>query len=150
MKKLFVILGISLALAACGGNKDKSATSAGNSEADSAKATDQAAVAHNSDAANDTAVNNIGTTKAAGTPDNKGEALMANNDCNTCHNAQSKVIGPALVDIAKKYKESDVDMLAKKVIAGGSGNWGTVPMTAHPDLSMDDAKAMVKYILTIK
>ena len=151
MKKVFFILTISVAfLAACGGNNDKSTTSAGNSEADSAKSADQSAVAHNSDAANDTTVNNIGTTKAPGTPDNKGEALMANNDCNTCHNAQSKVIGPAFVDIAKKYKDSDVEMLAKKVISGGSGNWGTVPMTPHPDLSLDDAKEMVKYILTVK
>ena len=147
MKKIFVILGISLALAACGGADKKPA---GGSEADSAQSADQNAVAHNSDAAQDTAVNNIGTTKAAGTPDNKGEALMANSDCNTCHNAQSKIIGPALVDIAKKYKESDVDMLADKVIKGGSGNWGTVPMTAHPDLAVADAKEMVKYILSVK
>ncbi|GGH02059.1 c-type cytochrome [Mucilaginibacter phyllosphaerae] len=148
MKKIFVILAISLAMAACGG-ADKSQP-AGGSEADSAKSADQNAVAHNSDAAQDTAVNNIGTTKAAGTPDNKGEALMAASDCNTCHNAQSKVIGPALVDIAKKYKESDIDMLAEKVIKGGSGNWGTVGMTAHPDLPVADAKEMVKYILTVK
>ncbi|MBB5394023.1 MULTISPECIES: c-type cytochrome [unclassified Mucilaginibacter] len=148
MKKIFVILGLSLALAACGGG-DKSKPPGG-SEADSAQATDQAAVAHNSDAANDTAANNIGTTKAAGTPDNKGEALMANNDCNTCHNTNSKVIGPALVDIAKKYTESDIDKLADKVIKGGSGNWGTVPMTAHPDLAVNDAKEMVKYILSVK
>lgn len=148
MKKIFVILGLSLALAACGG-ADKS-TPTGGSEADSAQSANQNAVAHNSDAANDTAVNDIGTTKAAGTPANKGEALMASNDCNTCHNAQSKVIGPALVDIAKKYKESDIDMLAEKVIKGGSGNWGTVSMTAHPDLPLADAKEMVKYILTVK
>jgi cytochrome c len=146
MKKYFVILGISLVIAACGGPKP------GESEgsADSAAATDQNAVAHNSDAAQDTAVNNIGTDKAAGTPESKGAQLMANSDCNSCHNAQSKVVGPALVDIAKKYKSSDVEMLAKKVIAGGSGNWGTVPMTAHPQLSIDDAKEMVSYILTVK
>jgi len=148
MKKIFVILGISLALAACGGSKPGEAD--GGSEADSASANKQAAVAHQSDAAQDTAVSDIGTTKAAGTPSEKGAELMANSDCNTCHNAQSKVIGPALVDIAKKYKSSDVDMLAKKVITGGSGNWGTVAMTPHPQLSTEDAKQMVEYILTVK
>ena len=148
MKKIFVILGISLALAACGGSKPGEAD--GGSEADSASANKQAAAAHQSDAAQDTAVSDIGTTKAAGTPSEKGAELMANSDCNTCHNAQSKIIGPALVDIAKKYKESDVDMLADKVIKGGSGNWGTVPMTAHPDLAVADAKEMVKYILSVK
>jgi cytochrome c len=147
MKKIFVVLGISLALAACGGNKSNTA---GGSEADSANAVNQSAAAHQSEAAEDTAVTDIGTNKASGTPANKGEALIANSDCNTCHNAQSKVIGPAFVDVAKKYKDGDIDMLAKKVISGGSGNWGTVAMTPHPDLPINDAKEMVKYILTIK
>lgn len=145
MKKIFVILGISLALAACGGSKP------GEAEGESATAAnDQSAVAQQSNAAQDTAVSDNGASKAADATGGKGEELMSASDCNTCHNAQSKIIGPALVDIAKKYKASDVDMLAKKVIAGGSGNWGTVPMTAHPQLSMDDAKAMVNYILTVK
>jgi len=40
--------------------------------------------------------------------------------------------------------------LANKVIKGGSGKWGDVPMTPHPQLSMDDAKEMVKYVLSLK
>jgi cytochrome c len=146
MKKVFIVLGISLVIAACGGSKPGEADNG----ADSASAVKQAAAAHQSDAQQDTAVSNIGTDKGAGTPDNKGEQLMANSDCNTCHNAQTKIIGPAFVDIAKKYKSGDEEMLAKKVIAGGSGNWGTVPMTAHPDLSLADAKEMVKYVLSVK
>jgi cytochrome c len=143
MKKVFIILGISLALAACGGNKP-----AEGDKSDSTSASNQGAAAQQPNA--DTSANKIGTDNNSGTPANKGEALMANSDCNTCHNAQSKIIGPALVDIAKKYKESDVDMLADKVIKGGSGNWGTVPMTAHADLPLADAKEMVKYILSVK
>nr|WP_067057015.1 c-type cytochrome [Mucilaginibacter sp. L294] len=143
MKKIFVILGISLVLAACGGNKP-----AEGDKSDSASASNQSAAAQQPNA--DTSANKIGTDNNSGTPGNKGEALMANSDCNTCHNAQSKIIGPALVDIAKKYKESDIDMLADKVIKGGSGNWGTVPMTAHGDLPLADAKEMVKYILSVK
>jgi cytochrome c len=123
MKKVFIILGISLALAACGGGEKAGSDK---KETEAATAGDGAAAAKS------------------------GETLMANSDCNTCHNAQSKIIGPALVDIAKKYKESDVDMLADKIIKGGSGNWGTVPMTAHADLSLADAKEMVKYILSVK
>jgi cytochrome c len=148
MRKIFIILGISLTIAACGGSKPGEAD--GGSEADSASAAKQTAASRQSDAAQDTAVSNIGTTKAAGTADNKGEQLMATSDCKTCHNEKTKVIGPAFADIAAKYKPSDEEMLAKKVIAGGSGNWGTVPMTAHPQLSLDDAKAMVSYILTVK
>lgn len=146
MKKLFVVLGISLALAACGGSKPGEAEGG----EDSASASNQSAVAQQSNAANDTATSDIGTTKAPGTPSEKGAQLMANSDCNTCHSAQSKIIGPALVDIAKKYTTADVDKLAKKVIDGGSGNWGTTPMTSHPQLSMEDAKEMVSYILTVK
>lgn len=146
MKKVFIVLGISLVIAACGGSKPGEAEGT----ADSASAVKQAAAAHQSDAQQDTAVSNIGTDKGAGTPDNKGEQLMANSDCNTCHNAQTKIIGPAFVEIAKKYKSGDEEMLAKKVISGGSGNWGTVPMTAHPDLSLADAKEMVKYVLSVK
>lgn len=123
MKKVFVILGISLALAACGGG-DKT----GSDKKEDAAATEAGGAATAKD----------------------GEALMANSDCNTCHNRDSKVIGPSLVDIAKKYKESDTDMLVEKILKGGSGNWGTVPMTAHADLSKDDAKAMVKYILSVE
>ncbi|MCO5934542.1 cytochrome C552 [Mucilaginibacter sp. RB4R14] len=144
MKKVFVILGISLALAACGGNATQG------DKTDSAASSNNNAVAQQSNAANSTAANKIGTDNNSGTPANKGEALMANSDCNTCHNAQSKVIGPALVDIAKRYKESDIDMLAGKIIKGGSGNWGSVGMTGHPDLPLADAKEMVKYILTVK
>jgi cytochrome c len=147
MKKVFIVLGISLVIAACGGPKP------GESEegtADSANAAQQSAVAHQSDAAQDTAVSKIGTEKTAGTADNKGQQLMASLDCNTCHKEHEKVIGPAFADIAKKYTSADEEMLAKKVIAGGSGNWGTVPMTAHPDLKLEDAKEMVKYVLSVK
>ena len=146
MKKVFIVLGISLVIAACGGTKP------GESEggADIVSANNKAAVATNSNAAQDTAVNKIGTDAPATGASTKGKELMASLDCMTCHNEKTKIIGPAFADIAKKYTESDVETLAKKVISGGSGNWGSVPMTAHPDLKLDDAKEMVKYILTVK
>jgi len=147
MKKVFIVLGISLVIAACGGPKPGESESG---SADSAEATKQSAVAHNSDAAQDTAATNLGTDKAAGTPDDKGAQLVASSDCKTCHSEKAKIVGPAFADIAAKYKSGDEEMLAKKVISGGSGNWGTVPMTAHPDLSIDDAKQMVKYVLSVK
>jgi cytochrome c len=147
MKKIFIILGISLVIAACGGPKP------GESEegsADSVNAHNQTAVAHNSDAAQDTAVSKIGTESTAGTPSEAGKAMMAKLDCMTCHNEKTKIVGPAFVDIAKKYTAADEETLAKKVIAGGAGNWGDIPMTAHPDLKLEDAKEMVKYILSVK
>ena len=78
-----------------------------------------------------------------------GERLMAKSDCRTCHNEQVQTVGPGYVQIAEKYKNipENVEMLAKKIIAGGSGNWGAAAMSAHPDLQPDDAKSMVTYIL---
>lgn len=147
MRKIFIILGIALTIAACGGSKPGEAEGG---SADSTSASNKTAVTSETNAANDTAVNKIGTDSNAGSSSAKGAALMAASDCNTCHNEKSKVIGPALVDIAKKYTAADVETLAKKVISGGSGNWGNVPMTAHPQLSLADAKEMVSYILTVK
>jgi len=83
---------------------------------------------------------------------NPGEKLINKNDCLGCHNKTNKIIGPAYVDIAKKYPatEKNINMLADKIIKGGTGVWGNMPMTAHATLKKDDAKLMVKYILSLK
>jgi len=82
----------------------------------------------------------------------KGLALIAANDCLTCHKVDEKVTGPAYRDVANKYENTpeNVAKLADKVIKGGSGNWGTIPMTPHPALSEADAQQMVKYILLLR
>ena len=41
-------------------------------------------------------------------------------------------------------------MLATKVIKGGSGNWGAIPMSPHPQLKQEDVESMIKYILLLK
>jgi cytochrome c len=147
MKKVFVILGLSLILAACGNGKSGSSSSA-----DSTAAANKTAVATNSDAAQDTAASHNGTEKTAGTPTAAGAQLIAKADCLGCHKEQEKLIGPAYADVAKKYTASPavIDTLCKKIINGGKGNWGDVPMSAHASLSMDDARIMVKYILSLK
>ena len=75
-------------------------------------------------------------------------ALMAKSDCNTCHNEEVKTVGPAYVDIAKRYSNTaeKSEELVAKIIKGGAGNWGDVPMTPHPDLTEEDALLMVSYI----
>ncbi|MFZ9492562.1 MAG: c-type cytochrome, partial [Burkholderiaceae bacterium] len=63
-----------------------------------------------------------------------------------------KHIGPSYKEIAIKYADAPNDVvsaLAKKIIEGGVGNWGNVPMTPHPSISQDDAETMVRYILTL-
>jgi len=145
MKKAFFILSICAVISACGGN------SASNGGSDSTNAANQTAKATNSDA--DTNATKTGTEGAGGSAGSAaGEKLIANNDCGTCHKVDTKVIGPAFQDIAKKYdaSQANIDMLAKKVISGGSGNWGTMAMTPHTALSESDAKEMVQYILSLK
>jgi cytochrome c len=82
----------------------------------------------------------------------KGLKLVANSDCLTCHKINEKVIGPAYKEVAKKYASTpaNIKMLAGKIIKGGSGNWGGIPMTAHTTLSQADAELMVKYVLSLK
>lgn len=55
------------------------------------------------------------------------------------------------MDVAKKYEftKANVDMLADKIIKGGSGVWGEIPMTAHADLSKADAEKMAMYVLSL-
>ena len=146
MKKVFIIFGLSLTIAACGGNKS------GGGSADSTSAANKTAVASNSDAAQDTAASHNGTEKTAGTPSAAGAQLIAKSDCSTCHKEQEKLIGPAFADVAKKYASSPavIDTLANKIIKGGSGNWGTIPMAPHPAISVDDAKTIAQYILSLK
>ena len=82
----------------------------------------------------------------------KGLEMIGALDCTTCHKISEKNIGPAYTEVAQKYEATDenIAMLADKIIKGGSGTWGTVPMTPHPGLSADSAKEMVRYILSLK
>jgi cytochrome c551/c552 len=81
----------------------------------------------------------------------KGKALMDKSDCNACHSVDNKIVGPAFKDIAKKYKgdKTAVTKLSDKIIKGGAGSWGDIPMAPHPQISKADANEMVKYILSL-
>ena len=129
MKKVLGTMAAVILLAACGGSSEKK--------------TEETAAAPAATASNDLSSN----------PDyTKGLALVAGSDCLTCHKTSEKNIGPAYKDVAAKYEntEENVKMLAEKVIKGGSGVWGAVPMTPHPQISQEDAEAMVKYVLLLK
>ena len=81
----------------------------------------------------------------------KGLQLVAKSGCFGCHKVAEKLTGPAYVDVAARYPKNDavIDSLSDKVMKGGSGNWGPIPMTPNP-VTKDDAKAMVTYILSLK
>jgi cytochrome c len=79
-----------------------------------------------------------------------GRRLMEGSDCLSCHQLNAKSIGPAYVDVARKYKDSAVTArLVRKIREGGSGVWGNVAMAAHPALTDEQASAMVAYIMSL-
>lgn len=80
----------------------------------------------------------------------EGKTLVEASDCMTCHQINEKMIGPAYKDVANRYSEADLDLLVDKIINGGSGNWGDVPMAAHNGLSKENSRKMVYYILSLK
>ena len=90
-------------------------------------------------------------SSAASDPIAVGEALIKQNDCNTCHHKTNTLIGPAHLAVAQKYEftEANVKMLAEKITKGGSGVWGQIPMAAHVGLSQEDAEAMARYVLSL-
>ncbi len=80
-----------------------------------------------------------------------GKRLMELSDCKSCHAIDKKSIGPAYIDVAKKYKGTFMieGKLSDKIIKGGGGVWGEQAMSAHPQVSKEDATSMVKYILSL-
>lgn len=80
-----------------------------------------------------------------------GEALVKASDCKTCHHKVNKIIGPSHTDVAKKYEftKANVEMLAQKIVKGGTGVWGEIPMSPHADISSGDAEKMARYVLSL-
>lgn len=132
MKKVFIVLSLCVAISACGGNSNSGSA--------------------DSSATASSAPTTVSASKVAIDPAAPAAKLMAAADCYTCHKADVKVIGPAFADIAAKYPSTpaNIDTLANKIIKGGKGNWGEVPMTPHPNIALTDAKTIVTYILTLK
>jgi len=80
-----------------------------------------------------------------------GKEIISKSDCLACHKIEEKLVGPAYTLIAAKYpqNQNSLDTLTKKIITGGKGIWGPVPMAPHPAISQADANKMIKYILTL-
>jgi cytochrome c len=82
----------------------------------------------------------------------KGLEKLKTSDCTSCHMVERKIVGPSYADVAAKYEntEENVSLLASKVIAGGVGVWGEIAMPAHPSVTEEDAKDMIRYVLLLK
>lgn len=71
-------------------------------------------------------------------------ALTQKNGCTACHGMTTKLVGPGFAEVAKKYA-GQADYLTGKIVSGGEGVWGNVPMPAQT-LSSDDAKAIAAWL----
>ncbi len=78
--------------------------------------------------------------------------LANKKSCMACHATDKKLVGPAFKDVAAKYagQKDAAAKLAEKVQKGGVGAWGQVPMPANPQVSADEAKQLVTWVLSIK
>lgn len=148
MVKVFFLFSVLFLLFSCSNNSEKATNEDTVSAADMSAATRQSEV--------DTNVNDIGTNRGAGkTPSGayeKGQQLISQSDCLACHRENTKSIGPSYIEVARKYEKTDanVNYLITKIIKGGSGVWGDIPMTPHPNMTNEDAREMANYILSLK
>ena len=78
--------------------------------------------------------------------------LATAKNCMACHAVATKLVGPSYKDVAAKYagQKDAVDKLAGKIIKGGSGVWGPVPMPANAQVNADEAKKLAAWVMTQK
>lgn len=83
-------------------------------------------------------------------PQSAGKLMMEASDCKACHQLDKPSVGPAFVEVAKRYKgdKNAVTYLADKIIKGGGGVWGEHSMAAHPQMPKEDAAEIARYILS--
>ena len=86
------------------------------------------------------------------TPARANADLAQKKNCMACHSMDKKLIGPAYKDVAAKYsgQKDAADKLAEKILKGGAGAWGAVPMPANPQVSEGEAKALAAWVLSGK
>jgi cytochrome c len=79
-------------------------------------------------------------------------ALATSKNCMACHAVDKKLVGPAYKDVAAKYagQKDAVDKLSVKIMKGGSGVWGPVPMPANTQVNEAEAKKLAAWVLTVK
>ena len=79
-------------------------------------------------------------------------ALAQSKNCMACHAVDKKLVGPAYKDVDAKYAgdKTAADKLAAKIVKGGSGVWGPVPMPANPQVNEAEAKKLAAWVLSLK
>lgn len=98
------------------------------------------------------AIATLATGIAVSTPALADLKLATAKNCMSCHAVDKKLVGPSYKQVAEKYagQKDAADKLATKVIKGGAGVWGPVPMPANAQVSPEEAKTLVAWILATK
>jgi cytochrome c len=80
------------------------------------------------------------------------QALATAKNCMACHAVDKKLVGPSFKDVAAKYAsdKAAVDKLSAKIVKGGAGVWGPVPMPANAQVNEADAKKLAAWVLAQK
>ena len=94
----------------------------------------------------------IALSTAAIAPAMADQALAQSKNCMACHAVDKKLVGPAFKDVAAKYagQKDAADKLAAKIIKGGSGVWGPIPMPANAQVNDAEAKKLATWVLAQK
>jgi cytochrome c len=80
------------------------------------------------------------------------QALASAKNCMACHAVDKKLVGPAYKEVAQKYagQKDAVDRLSVKIMKGGAGVWGPVPMPANPQVSEAEARKLAAWVMSQK
>ena len=94
----------------------------------------------------------LALTMSAAVPAMADLALATAKNCMACHAVDKKVVGPSYKEVAAKYagQKDAVEKLAAKIIKGGAGVWGPVPMPANAQVTPDEAKKLATWVMTQK
>ena len=94
----------------------------------------------------------IALSAAAIAPAMADQALAQSKNCMACHAVDKKLVGPAFKDVAAKYagQKDAADKLAAKIVKGGSGVWGPIPMPANAQVNDAEAKKLATWVLAQK
>ena len=82
-----------------------------------------------------------------------GATLVETKRCVACHDQTRTLLGPSYTAIAARHaanKELMVEVLAQKIIIGGAGNWGVVPMVPNEHVSLEESRAISRWILGLQ
>jgi len=80
------------------------------------------------------------------------QELATAKNCMACHAIDHKVVGPGYQDVAKKYvgDAGAQARLAAKILKGGGGVWGPIPMPANTQVNEAEANQLAAWVLSQK